>query len=47
MFLYSAGQDSARMATFSVNQDTGELTPLEIYPLGNTPSWVSITELPG
>ena len=45
-FLYSAGQDSGRMATFNVNQDTGELIPLEVYPLGTTPSWVSIIELP-
>ena len=46
-FLFSAGQESGRMASFSVNQNSGELTPLEIYPLGNRPAWVSITELPG
>ncbi len=46
-FLYSAGQDSGRMATFSVNPDSGELTPLETTPLGNGPGWVSITELTG
>ncbi len=46
-FLFSAGQESGRMASFSVNPDSGELTPLETYPLGNRPSWVSITELPG
>ena len=46
-FLFSAGQDSGRIASFSVNSDSGELTPLETYPLGNTPVWVSITELPG
>ena len=46
-FLFSAGQDSGRMASFSVNPDSGELTPLETYPLGNGPAWVSITELPG
>jgi 6-phosphogluconolactonase len=46
-FLFSAGQDSGRMASFSINPDSGELTPLEIYPLGNGPAWVSITELPG
>jgi len=46
-FLFSAGQDSGRMASFSVNQDSGELLPLEIYPLGNGPGWVSITELTG
>ena len=45
-FLFSAGQDSGRMASFYVNPDSGELTPLEIYPLGNGPTWVSITELP-
>ena len=46
-FLFSAGQESGRMASFSVNSDSGELTPLETYPLGNSPAWVSITELPG
>ena len=46
-FLFSAGQDSGRMASFNVNPDSGELTPLETYPLGNAPAWVSITELPG
>jgi 6-phosphogluconolactonase len=46
-FLYSAGQESGRMATFSVNPDSGELTLLETSPLGNRPSWVSITELSG
>ena len=46
-FLSSAGQESGRMASFSVNPDSGELTPLETYPLGNRPAWVSITELPG
>ena len=45
--LFSAGQDSGRMASFSVNSDSGELTPLETYPLGNAPVWVSITELSG
>jgi 6-phosphogluconolactonase (cycloisomerase 2 family) len=46
-FLFSVGQASGRMASFSVNADSGELTPLETYPLGNRPAWVSITELPG
>jgi len=45
-FLFSAGQDSGRMASFHVNPDSGDLTPLEIFPLGNGPTWVSITELP-
>ena len=46
-FLFSAGQDSGRMASFSINPDSGELAALETYPLGNGPCWVSITELPG
>jgi 6-phosphogluconolactonase len=46
-FLYSAGQESGRMASFNVNSDSGKLTPLETYPLGNAPVWVSIAELPG
>ncbi len=46
-FLFSAGQDSGRMATFNVNPDSGELTLQETTPLGNGPAWVSITELPG
>ena len=35
------------MASFSINPDTGKLTPMETYPLGNRPTWVSIVELPG
>ena len=46
-FLFSAGQESGRMASFSVNPDSGEVTPMETYPLGNMPAWVSITELQG
>ncbi|WP_089938637.1 lactonase family protein [Candidatus Entotheonella palauensis] len=46
-FLFSAGQESGRMAAFSINSDSGELIPLETYPLGNRPTWVSITELSG
>ena len=46
-FLFSAGQASGRMAVFRINAASGALTPLETYPLGNRPAWVSITELPG
>jgi 6-phosphogluconolactonase len=46
-FLFSAGQESGRMAAFRVNSDSGQLTPLETYPLGHRPAWVSITELSG
>ena len=46
-FLFSAGQESGRMASFSINPDTGQLTPMETYPLGNRPTWASIVELTG
>ena len=45
-FLFSAGQDSGRMASFSINSKSGELTALETYPLGDGPCWILITELP-
>ena len=44
-FPFSAGQESGRMASFSVTPDSGELTPMETYPLGNRLAWVSVTEL--
>jgi 6-phosphogluconolactonase len=46
-FLFSAGQASGRMAVFRVDAESGALTPLATYPLGNRPAWVSITELRG
>ena len=46
-FVYSAGQESGNLATFGVNPDSGELSLVETQPLGNRPSWVLITELPG
>jgi 6-phosphogluconolactonase len=46
-FLFAAGQESGRMASYRINGDTGELTPLETYPLGNRPVWVLMTSLRG
>ena len=46
-FIYSAGQESGRMAVFSVDQASGKLAPAETYPLGNRPAWISIAELAG
>ena len=46
-FPFPADQESGRMAFFSVNPDSRELNPMETYPLGNMPAWVSITELQG
>ena len=44
-FLFAAGSASSRLASYRINGDTGELTPLEIYPVGGRPTWVLITSL--
>ena len=46
-FLYAAGLESGRLASYRVNSDTSELEPLETYTVGNRPMWVMIIELPG
>ena len=46
-FLFVAGLDSGRLASYQVHQDNGELTPLETYEAGNRPMWVLITRLSG
>ena len=49
-FLVVAGggrTNYGRLVTYQVNQDSGELTPLETYEGGNGPTWVLITELAG
>jgi 6-phosphogluconolactonase len=44
-FLFAAGSESGRLASYRINGDTGELTPLETYSVGNRPMWVLITNL--
>ena len=44
-FLFAAGTASGRLASYRINGDTGELTPLETYPMGRQPSWVLVTSL--
>ena len=44
-FVYAAGQETGNLTSYLIDQDTGELTPSEIYPLGNRPMWVLTTEL--
>ncbi len=46
-FLFVAGLDSGRLASYQVHQDSGELTPLETYEAGKKPMWVLLTKLPG
>ena len=44
-FLFAAGSESGRLASYRINGDTGELTPLETYPVGNRPMGVLVTSL--
>ena len=46
-FLYAAGLETGNLTSYVIDQNTGELTPSEIYPLGNRPMWVLTTELEG
>ena len=46
-FLFAAGAASGRLASYRVNGDTGELTPLETYAVGKRPMWVLVTRLGG
>ena len=44
-FLFAAGSESGRLASYRINGDTGGLTPLETYSLGKRPMWVLVTGL--
>jgi len=39
-FLFAAGLESGRLASYRINGDTGELEPLEVYTVGKAPMWV-------
>ena len=44
-FLFVAGLESGRLASYRVDGERGTLTPLETYALGETPMWVLATTL--
>ena len=46
-FIYAAGLETGNLTSYVIDQTTGELTPSEIYPVGNRPMWVLTTELGG
>ena len=45
-FLFVVGQNSGRMASYRVIEETGNLQPLETYTVGKNPMWVLITRQP-
>ena len=42
-FVYAAGSESGRLASYRLNGETGELTAGEVYDVGARPMWVLIT----
>jgi 6-phosphogluconolactonase len=44
-FVYAAGSATGRLASYRINGETGELTPLETYSVGQRPMWVLTTQL--
>jgi 6-phosphogluconolactonase len=46
-FLFAAGNQSGRLASYRINGETGALTPLETYAVGQRPMWVLMTRLGG
>lgn len=46
-FIFAAGAASGRLASYRINGDTGALTPLETYSVGQRPGGVLVTSLGG
>ena len=44
-FLFAAGSESGRLASYPIIGGTGELNPSETYSGGNRPMWVLVTSL--
>jgi 6-phosphogluconolactonase len=46
-FIYAAGSETGNLASYRINGDTGELTPLETYAVGQRPMNVLIANIGG
>ncbi len=43
-FVYAVGQGSGRLRSYSIDVDTGELTPLEQHEVGASPLWITFVK---
>jgi len=43
-FLYAAGQNSGRLASYRVDAASGALEPMEIHAVGESPLWIQFVE---
>ena len=46
-FLFVAGLESGKLASYRITGDTGKLEHMDVYEVGNRPMWVLITRLDG
>ena len=46
-FVFAAGSATGQLASYGIDAQTGGLTPLETYPVGERPMWVLTTTLGG
>ena len=44
-FLFAGGQKSDKMASYRIDNETGDLTPLKVYEVGKQPMWITILKL--
>ncbi|HUG35996.1 MAG TPA: beta-propeller fold lactonase family protein, partial [Candidatus Limnocylindrales bacterium] len=44
-FLYAGGLESGRLTAFRIDAASGRLDPIETYPVGARPMWVTILRL--
>lgn len=44
-FLFAGGQKSDKMASYRIDPETGDLTPLKVYDVGKQPMWIMILKI--
>ncbi len=44
-FLFAAGQATGELAAFRIDQASGALSPLAVYNVGPSPSWIAVLKL--
>jgi 6-phosphogluconolactonase len=43
-FLYAAGLETGKLASYRIDQESGELEPNDVYDVGKGPMWVLMVE---
>jgi 6-phosphogluconolactonase len=45
-YLFAVGQRSHRLSSYRITPDSGKLAKLKEYPVGRSPNWVEVVDLP-